>query len=54
VENGGLVLFLPGFAKLFPRISGYNKIRKEFEEFAQIFQKPLDEHIKTYSQHYER
>jgi len=53
-EGGGLVVFLPWIAKWFPNLSGYTKIRNKILEFAATFQKPVDEHIKTYSGNYER
>jgi len=53
-EGGGLVLLLPWLAKWFPKLSGYTKIKNKVREFAAIFQKSVDEHIKTYSENYER
>jgi len=47
------VLFLPWVAKWFPTLFGYNRIRKNIEEFATAFQKPVDKHIENYSEHFE-
>jgi len=53
-ESGAVVVFLPWVAKWFPTLSGYNRLRKHTEEFAITFQKPVDKHMKNYSEHYER
>jgi len=53
-ESGGVLVFLPWVAKWFRTLSGYNRLRKHTEEFAKAFQKPVDKHMKNYSEHYER
>jgi len=54
LEGGALLLFAPWVAEWFPKLSGYTKLRSLLEDFVQTFQKPVDEHIKSYSELYER
>jgi len=49
VESGSLVVIAPTFAKLFPNFSGYTKLRKTLESFADYFKKSINEHFETYS-----
>jgi hypothetical protein len=54
LENGGVLLFAPILAKIFPIWSGYTKIRKSIDEFAEFFKTPIEEHKKTLDENYDR
>jgi len=53
-EKGSLVIVAPRFSKLFPNFSGYTKLRKNMESFADYFKKSINEHFETYSPDYAR
>ncbi len=53
-ESGGVLLFAPILAKIIPIWSGYAKIRKAIDEFAQFFKTPIEEHKKTLDENYDR
>jgi hypothetical protein len=54
LETGGVLLFAPILAKIFPTWSGYRKIRKAIDEFAQFFWTPIEEHKKTLDDNHDR
>ncbi|XP_021960494.2 cytochrome P450 18a1 [Folsomia candida] len=49
LENAGLLFFVPWLGKSFPRLTGYAKLKERGLEFLDSFQKPVKEHLETYS-----
>ena len=54
LEGGGLVLFVPWLADLFPVWTGYDKIKREITNFANFFRLPVEEHQKTLAEDFDR
>jgi len=54
LERGGHLRFAPWLAKWFPKFCGYEKIKATIREFGAIFEAPINEHVKTYSEEFQR
>jgi hypothetical protein len=54
METGSFLIFVPWIAKVFPKWSGYTKIRANIDEFSEYFRKPIKEHMSTYKEDYQR
>jgi len=44
----GLATFLPWFAKIAPKLSGYEKVLKDVPLILSFLKKPIDHHLNTF------
>ncbi|OXA46402.1 cytochrome P450 2C15 [Folsomia candida] len=47
LESGGVILFMPWIVNIFPKWSGYDKIKRAILEFTDYLRKPVIDHKKT-------
>ncbi|XP_035714572.1 methyl farnesoate epoxidase [Folsomia candida] len=53
-EGGGVIVFMPWLAKVMPVWSGYDKVKREIFHMADYCRKPVEDHIKTYQEDFDR
>lgn len=49
-EGGSLLAFMPWLRHIAPEFSGYNKVRRVFEENRKFFQESIDQHKKNFDE----
>ncbi|XP_021956868.1 methyl farnesoate epoxidase [Folsomia candida] len=54
LEGGSVILFLPWLIDIFPKLSGYDKVKKSLLEFADYMRKPIMDHKKTRQDDFDR
>ncbi|OXA41087.1 Methyl farnesoate epoxidase [Folsomia candida] len=54
LEGGGIMLFMPWVAKMFPKWSGYGLVKQELLNFTNFLRKPVTDHKKTRQEDFDR
>lgn len=54
LEAGVVLIFLPWLIDLFPKLSGYNKVKRALLEFGDYLKKPVIDHKKTRQDDFDR